>query len=299
MLYSARAAIDRFPMATPQSPSNAAQIEFWNGPTGERWTRLQKPIEDNLRPFRDAVLQRLQPKPGERIVDIGCGAGETTLALADRVQGHGFVLGVDVSRPLLQRAIARAANTPEYPIRFVEADAAAHPFERASFDALFSRFGVMFFADPAAAFAHLRRALKRGGRLAFCCWRDRRENPWVTLPVAAARKHLSELPPPPGPEEPGPFAFADMARIRRILTSAGFAHIDCEKFDPLLAYGDSARSAAEYLTQMGPIGSVLQEHPEALRAQVAETLAVMLEPYREPAGIRLAAATWIVTARNE
>jgi SAM-dependent methyltransferase len=286
-------------MSIQHSSPNAAQIEFWNGPTGQRWTRLQKEIEDNLRPFTEAVLQRLAPKPGERIVDVGCGAGDTTMALAERVQATGFVLGVDISHPMLQRAIARAANTPEYPIKFVEADAAAHSFERGSYDAIFSRFGVMFFADPAAAFAHMRRALKPGGRIAFCCWRDRRENPWVTIPVAAARKHLPELPAPPGPEEPGPFAFADSARIRRVLTSAGFAKIEAERFDPLLAYGPDPKAAADYLTQMGPIGSVLQEHPEALRKQVAETLAGELEPKRDPAGIRLAAAAWIVSARSE
>lgn len=286
-------------MATPQSPANAAQIEFWNGPTGQRWTRLAKQIEDNLRPFTDELIRGLAPTPGERIVDVGCGAGDTTLSLAERVQGHGFVLGVDISRPMLQRATARAANTPEYPVRFVEADAAGHAFERGAFDALFSRFGVMFFADPAAAFANMRRALKPGGRLAFACWRDRRDNPWVTLPVAAARKHLAELPPAPGPDEPGPFAFADSARIQRILTSAGFAGIQCEKFDPLLVYGDGTRAAADYLTQMGPIGSVLQDHPEAMRQQVADTLAAMLEEKRETGPLRLAAAAWIVTARSE
>jgi SAM-dependent methyltransferase len=286
-------------MAPPQTTANAAQIEFWNGPTGQRWTRLAKQIEDNLRPFTDALIRGLAPQPGERIVDVGCGGGDTTLALADRVQGHGIVLGVDVSRPLLQRAAARAANTPEYPVRFVEADASSFAFERGAFDALFSRFGVMFFADPAAAFANLRRALRPGGRLAFACWRDRRDNPWVTLPVAAARKHLAELPPAPGPDEPGPFAFADPARIQRILTSAGFAAIRCEKFDPLLVYGEDTRAAADYLTQMGPIGSVLQEHPEALRRQVADTLAGMLEEKRESGPLRLAAAAWIVTARSE
>lgn len=285
-------------MAPPQT-SNAAQVEFWNGPTGQRWTRLAKQIEDNLRPFTDELVRRLAPQPGERVVDVGCGAGDTTLALAELVRGHGFVLGVDVSRPMLQRATARAANTPEYPIRFVEADAAGHAFERGGFDALFSRFGVMFFADPAAAFANMRRALKPGGRLAFACWRDRRENAWVTLPVAAARKHLSELPPAPGPDEPGPFAFADSARIQRILTSAGFTAIQCEKFDPLLIYGDGTRAAAEYLTQMGPIGSVLQDHPEALRQQVADTLAGLLEDKREAGALRLSAAVWIVTARSE
>jgi SAM-dependent methyltransferase len=287
-------------MATiPLSSPNAAEIERWNGPTGQRWARLQKEIEDNLRPFAEATIAKLAPQPGERIVDVGCGAGETTLSIADRVQGHGFVLGIDVSRPLLQRATARAANTPEFPIRFVEADAAAYNFERASFDALFSRFGVMFFADPAAAFANMRRALKPGGRVAFCCWRDRRENPWATLPVAATRKHLSELPPALGPDEPGPFSFADTARIQRILTSAGFKQIETDRFDPKLAFGDDPKVAAEYLTQMGPASAVLQDHPEELRSKVAETLAGMLEAQREPGGLRIAAAVWIVTARSE
>jgi len=285
-------------MAIPHTPQNAAQLEFWNGPTGQRWERLQRPIEAYLRPFAEATIKVLAPKPGERVVDVGCGAGDTTLMLADRVQAHGFVLGVDISHLLLQRATARAAITPEYPVRFAEADAAAYPFARASFDALFSRFGVMFFADPAAAFAHMRRALKPGGRLAFCCWRDRRENPWATLPVAAARRHLQELPPAPGPEEPGPFAFADSARIQRILTTAGYTGIVCERFDPMLTYGADAPSAAEFLTQMGPIGSVLQDHPEALRAAVAGTLAEALAPHRDASGVRLSAATWIVTARS-
>jgi hypothetical protein len=117
--------------------------------------------------------------------------------------------------------------------------------------------------------------------------------------VAAARQHIAELPPPPGPEEPGPFAFADSARIQRILTSAGFTRIQCDKFDPQLTYGDGTREAADYLTQMGPVGSVLQEHPEALRAKVVDTLTGMLEGKREPGPVRLAAAVWIVSARSE
>jgi SAM-dependent methyltransferase len=282
----------------PAASANAAEIERWNGPTGQRWVKLQKRIDEIFRPFTQAALQRLVPLPGERVVDIGCGAGDTTLTLADKVQAHGFVFGVDVSRPLLQRAAARAAITPEYPVRFVEADAALHPFEPASYDALFSRFGVMFFTDPAAAFGNLRRALRSGGRLVFCCWRDRRENPWATIPVKATREHLSELPPPPGPEEPGPFSFADTSRVRRILDAAGFVDLALDPFDPSLAYGDEARDAADILTQLGPAASVLQDHPEALRAAVADTLARMLEPYRQPSGIRLPAATWIVRARN-
>src|SRR6185503_20850430 len=186
------------------------------------------------------VLQRLAPQPGERIVDIGCGGGDTTLALAERVQGHGFVLGVDVSRPLLQRATARAANTPEYPVRFVEADAAGYAFERGSFDALFSRFGVMFFADPAAAFANLRRALKPGGRMAFVCWRSEGENPIMTVPLTAAKKRIPVPPPPADPTAPGPFALADRARLERILQTAGFASIAITPHDERIGGNDRA-----------------------------------------------------------
>jgi SAM-dependent methyltransferase len=285
-------------MPQPMPQTNAQQIEFWNGPTAQRWTRLQRQLDQYLRPFADAVIARLAPRPGERIVDLGCGAGDTTLALADRVQGHGMVLGIDISRPMLQRATARAANTPEYPIRFIEADAAFHAFEPGAWDAAFSRFGVMFFADPVAAFANIRRALKPGGRLAFCCWRDRRENAWVRLPVAAARAHLAELPPAPGPEEPGPFAFADADRLRRILGGAGFTDIAIDRFDPSLVYPGTAADAARFLSEMGPIGSVLQDHPQAVRDAVVETLTGLLADTSEAGTVRLAASTWLVGARN-
>jgi SAM-dependent methyltransferase len=277
--------------------SNAEQIEFWNGRTGARWSQWQRQIDQLMKPFTTATIECLAPRPGERIVDVGCGAGETSLAIADRVQAHGFVLGLDVSRPLLRIAQARAAITPEYPVQFVEADASSYALARGAFDALFSRFGVMFFADPAAAFAHLARGLATGGRLAFCCWRDRRENAWVRLSVEATRRHLRELPAPPGPDEPGPFSFADEARIRRILDTAGFRDVRVERFDPALVFGADEASAAEFLTRIGPTGSVLQEHPETLRGGVAADLAKVLGEYREPGGVTLGAAAWLVTAR--
>ena len=277
---------------------NADQIAFWNGPSAERWSKLQREIDRNMQPVTAAALAKLKPQPGERIVDIGCGAGETALAIADRVQAHGHVLGIDVSSPLLKVAAARAAVTPEYPIELRNADAASHRFAAASFDALFSRFGVMFFADPVAAFANLAQALKPGGRLVFACWRDRRDNRWVRLPVEAARKHIAQLPPPPGPDDPGPFAFADEARIVRVLTEAGFAGIDIERFDADLFYGGDAADAARFLTQMGPVASVLNDHPPATRDAVAQEIETMLAPEQGPGGVRLAASTWIVAARR-
>jgi SAM-dependent methyltransferase len=277
---------------------NAQQFQFWNGPAGERWARLHRQIDNNLRPVAELALKRLAPRPGERVIDIGCGAGATSLAIAERVEAHGHVLGLDISVPLLKIAEARAAVTPEYPIEFRAADASEAALAPASFDALFSRFGVMFFADPVAAFANLARALKPGGRLVFVCWRDRRENRWVRVAVEAARKHIAALPPPPGPEDPGPFSFADEARIRRVLGAAGFADIAVERFDADLPYGEDATAAAAYLTEMGPVAAVLNEHPAATRAAVAAEIEAALAPLGGPGGIRLGASIWIVAARR-
>lgn len=286
-------------MATPQSPANAAQIEFWNGPTGQRWTRLSKSIEDNLRPFTEAVLQRLAPQPGERIVDIGCGGGDTTLALAERVQGHGFVLGVDVSRPLLQRATARAANTPEYPVRFVEADAAGYAFERGSFDALFSRFGVMFFADPTAAFANVRRAVRPGAALSFICWQEIGKNPWVLVPLGAVARHV-QLPPPPAPGEPGPFSFGDAARVRGILEGAGWTRVRLDSWEPQLSLGGngSLDDAVRFAMEVGPTSRLLADVADDVKSRARDSVREALAPLFGPEGVRLPGSCWLITARN-
>jgi SAM-dependent methyltransferase len=284
-------------MAPPQSPANTAQIEFWNGPTGQRWTRLATQIEDNLRPFADALLRSLGPKPGERIVDVGCGAGDTTLSLAERVQGHGFVLGVDISRPMLQRATARAANTPEYPVRFVEADAAGHAFERGAFDALFSRFGVMFFADSARAFANLRRALRRGGRVSFACWRAIPENPWVTVPLAAIAKVVVPPPAPP-PGAPGPFSFGDPERVRGILAEAGFTEIELAPHDGALTLGTGLDDAVEFVLSAGPASRLLEGASESDRARARSVVGEALAPHARGGPVALTGAIWLVRAKN-
>jgi SAM-dependent methyltransferase len=284
------------PATTAADPANAGQIAFWNGDAGQRWTRHQRRIDAAHKAFADAALARLAARPGERIVDVGCGSGATTLALAEAVQGHGFVLGVDVSRPLLGLAAARAGAIPEYPIRLVEADAGTYPFEPAAFDALFSRFGVMFFADPAAAFANMRRTLKPGGRCVFACWRERRENAWVRVPAEVARR-LVELPPAPPPHEPGPFAFADAARVRGILERAGFAEIGFEKCDAPMPMGDTAAAAASYLVEVGPVATVLHEKNDAaLTERVRVALAAELAA-RGAGPVTLGGAVWIVSAR--
>ena len=188
---------------------NADQIAYWNGPGGQRWADRQQAQDILLAPVADILIDRAKPKAGERIIDVGCGSGATSIAFAQKVGPTGHVFGVDVSGPMLARA--RQSAPRELPIDFVLADATVHPFDPASFDLLASRFGVMFFADPALSFANLRKALRPSGRLAFACWREPRENPWMMMPLQAVYQHVPKLP-QQGPEDPGPFSFASEAR---------------------------------------------------------------------------------------
>ena len=198
---------------------NADQIAYWNGPAGQRWADRQAAQDILLGPVADILIDRAKPQPGERVIDVGCGSGATTIAFARKVAPSGHVFGVDISAPMLARA--RASAPKELPVDFALADATVYPFDPASFDLLASRFGVMFFADPVLSFANMRKALQPSGRLAFACWREPRENPFFMAPLQAAYKHVPKLP-QQGPEDPGPFAFASEARVHRILGAAGF-----------------------------------------------------------------------------
>jgi SAM-dependent methyltransferase len=215
--------------------------------------------------------------------------------LGQAVAASGAVVGLDISRPLLDVARRRAAESGAANVSFVEADAQIYAFAPATFDAVFSRFGVMFFADPPAAFANMRRALKPGGRLAFVCWRTPAENMFMTLPYAAA---ASRLPPasPPTPGAPGPFAFADPARVRNILSGAGFRDIDLTPHDRKIGGGDLEQTLAVSLN-VGLLGRALLENPDR-RALVVDDVREALRPHADGDGVvRLDSASWIVTAR--
>ncbi len=272
---------------------NAAQATYWNETAGPTWAELQAPLDRQLEPLGRRVMAEL-PLPGARVLDVGCGAGATSLALAEAVGPDGAVLGVDVSHPLLEVARARAAGRSN--LTFQEADAQAFALPPAAFDAVFSRFGVMFFSDPAAAFANLRRALKPGGRLAFVCWRAPTENPVMVLPMQAALPLVATPPAPAEPGAPGPFAFADPERVRGILESAGFEAIAITPHDEKIGSGglDTALGIA---LRVGPLGTLLRENPDQRDAVVA-AVRDALAPHEGPDGVKLDSATWIVTARN-
>jgi SAM-dependent methyltransferase len=277
---------------------NADQIEYWNEAGGERWVEMADVINSQLIPLGDAVLQRAQATEGERVLDIGCGCGQTSLALASRVGASGSVLGLDISNPMLENARARAKAAGVSNIAFTEADAQTHSFEAASFDLLFSRFGVMFFASPVEAFANLLSALRPGGRLTFISWQALVRNPWMHVPIVAAAKHLPPGGAPPDPLAPGPIAFADQERVDGILRESGFDGIQHESFehDLLVGGGQSLEDTVRFLVQLGPAGAALREATQEVReAAINETLAA-IEPFSGPDGVRMPSATWIVTA---
>ena len=277
---------------------NADQIAYWNGPGGEHWTERQ-PLQDILlAPISQILIDSAAASPGERIIDVGCGCGSTSIALAQAVAPSGFVLGIDISAPMLARARQLAPKT--LPVDFVLADATVHPFDPASFDLLVSRFGVMFFAEPALSFANLRRALKPAGRLAFACWREPRENPMLMTPLQAAYKHVPKLP-QPGPEDPGPFSFASEERVRRILREAGFVDVAIvpRNLSLDIAIGRGLEAAVQGAIEIGPASRALHDHPEDVRAAAKESIREALKPFVRGETVPLPAAIWIVTARKQ
>ena len=272
---------------------NAGQKEFWNQAVGQVWAELQDQLDRQLRPLGEAGLQALAPVPGEAVLDIGCGCGDTSFALARMVGETGAVLGLDISEPMLTVAHQRADGLASP--SFTLADAQTAELGIARFDAAFSRFGVMFFADPVAAFANIRRMLKPQGRITFVCWRPMAENAWQRVPLDAAKPLL----PPQAPSDPlapGPFAFADPARVTTILAEAGFADIAVEPFDTRISGGDLEQTLSLAM-QVGPLSRALREYPAARDAALG-VVRDALSAYVTPEGVMMPAAVWIVSAAN-
>lgn len=284
-------------MASPPADPNAEQIAYWNGPAGQRWVRRQQEQDALLAPVAEVLLDRAAARAGEFVLDIGCGWGSTALSLAQRVAPGGRVLGLDVSKLMLARA--RELASPGLPVEFVLGDATVYAFEPARADLLFSRFGVMFFADPARAFANMRSGLRPGARVAFACWREPRENPWLTVPLEEAYRHVPRLP-EAGPEDPGAFSFAAEPRVRDILGRAGFAAVQLEPVGLALdlAVGRGLDAAVATAVGIGPTSRALEGQPAALQAAATLAIRAALAPHQAGQRVVLAGAIWIVTATN-
>jgi SAM-dependent methyltransferase len=275
--------------------SNAQQIEYWNGPAGQRWSQAQDRIDHHLGLITETLMAFAAPRPGERVLDIGCGGGTTALLIRERIGPEGGVTGIDISAPNLGVARARA-HAGMADVAFVEADAATYEFQPV-FDLAFSRFGVMFFDDPARAFANIRKALAERGRLAFVCWRTFKENEWAFAPYEAA---LNLLPPqePMDPHAPGPFAFADRERVTSLLQEAGFRDIAIKPHDTTVNLGETVDDAVTEALTIGPLARAAAELDDAARNEIRARIAPIFGKYKTPYGITPPAAVWLVTARG-
>ncbi len=278
--------------------SNAQMREYWST-AGPRWVAQQERLDAQLEPYRDAVLTRAGLRAGARVLDVGCGCGATTLGAAERVGEGGKVVAIDLSGPMLERARQRlAAAGYGDRLEVVEGDAQSYPFESGAFDVVLSRFGVMFFDDPPAAFANLARATQSGGRLAFACWQARERNPWMSVPLEGAMRHL-EPPPPPEPDAPGPFTLAEPQHVRSLLLEAGFREICLEALEaPIRMAG--LETAANLMMEVGPVAGLIRDQrpgPDLLE-KVGGAVREALATFDTAEGVVAPAAAWAVTAEK-
>jgi ubiquinone/menaquinone biosynthesis C-methylase UbiE len=275
--------------------NNAEQIEYWNGKVGDIWVQMQERMDAALTPVTAALLAAADPQAGETVLDIGCGAGETTLAVDAVVGDSGHAIGIDISEPLLARARARAEALMSA-AEFIAADA-SHWADERGFDLILSRFGVMFFADPEAAFTHIHGLAAPGGRLAFACWQPPARNLWATLPLQALA-HLLPAQPSVDPQAPGPFAFADAARLATILEAAGWRDICFHSLPFAMQVGsgdDPISDAVRFNLKIGPAARIVRD--AGIGDAARPVLAAALQPYLQDGRVSLPGAAWLVTAR--
>ncbi|MCT8176002.1 class I SAM-dependent methyltransferase [Variovorax sp. Varisp41] len=273
--------------------SDSEQSRLWNGPAGRAWVDRQPLLDRLFAPLGTLLIESLAGHSLGRVLDVGCGTGAVTLALASPSGDAGECVGIDISAPMIEAARARAEREGSR-ARFVCADAQAHAFAPAGFDTLVSRLGVMFFDDPVAAFANLRRAARDGAALRFLAWRAAAENPFMTTAERAAAPLLPRLP-ARRPGAPGQFGFADRERVESILAQAGWGAIAIRPVD--LACSLPARELVPYLSRLGPVGLALEQADAATRDRVIETVRAAFEPFVQGDEVRFTAACWLAGAQ--
>lgn len=276
--------------------SNDEMVELWNGEATAAWATHPDRYDVMLAPFGERVLAAADLGPGRRVLDVGCGAGALAIAASRAVGPTGSVVGADIARPLLDLARQRAAAANLRNVEFGELDVQTAEIGE-PVDTIISRFGVMFFSDPVAAFANLHRHTRPGGRLAFVCWRPLGENEWVMVPVLAAMEHVG-IPDAPGPDAPGPFAFGDADRVRSILGAAGWTSVTIDAVDLPINIGGAATAedAVAYFRE-DAFGKALFNTADTTKADAASAaLHAALAQHQTPAGVVLGSATWLVTA---
>jgi SAM-dependent methyltransferase len=279
------------------SDPNAAQREHWNAVAGPKWVGLGDVMDTHLREIGDLAISRAAPRKNEAVLEIGSGGGPLAVKLAEAVGPDGEVLGIDIAAPMIEAARARVAAAGLRNVTFLQADAQAHALPEAHFDLLFSRFGVMFFADPVAAFRNLRRAARPGGRLCFVCWGPLEKNPHWTIPLGIAARHLGPPDRKP-PRAPGPFAFSDSAYVRDVLEQSGFRDVTITEATPAMR-GISVEDETRFVTTMGPAGALIAERapaPQVVRAIQTE-IAAAFAPYATKGELAVPALVLVVEGK--
>lgn len=269
--------------------------DYWKEEGGEKWAEYIDATENSLQAFSKMLLDGAEIRQGETILDVGCGGGANSIEAAHRTGVRGSVTGVDISPQILAVASARGAAVDN--LRFVCADAANTDQGEEVYDLIISRFGVMFFSDPTAAFTNLRKALKKDGRLVFMCWRSMEENPWMSAPAAAVFGIIPPKEPPPQPGQPGPFSMAMKDNIVAILSEAGMAGISVEAIDAGMELG-KIEDAVNYFMKMGPAAATLVDATDEQKSQAAVAMREALAQYESESGVIAPAAVWLVKAHR-
>ncbi|WP_236585235.1 class I SAM-dependent methyltransferase [Dyella sp. EPa41] len=269
----------------------SSPIDAWNGHSGCAWVDLQPVLDGMFRPLREVLVDEVRARKPHRLLDIGCGTGDTTLAAARALGKDAECTGVDISRPMMDAAIKRARRERST-ARFVCDNAQTHAFEPGSIDLFISRLGVMFFEQPVAAFLNLRRAARSEATLCFIAWRSADENPYMTAAERAAAAVIDLPARQPGP---GQFAFADRERTASLLSDGGWLDVDVQPLDVTCAYPES--ELTHYFTRLGPVGVAMQQADAATRARVVAAVRPAFDPFVDDGDVRFNAACWVIRAR--
>jgi len=284
-------------MSSPPTAAESVKAEDWTGDMGARWIANLASLEALVAPIGNALLARADYRPGERVLDVGCGGGSTTIAIARAVAPNGVALGIDISPDLTAVATGRAAEAGLGNVRFLCSDAATVRLPEAPFDRLFSRFGSMFFDDPVAAFSNLHTLLRPGARVDLAVWGPPRDNPWMMEMMTIARRHV-EIP-PAIPRTPGPFAFEDTDYLKEILTAAGFSAIEISAHAgplPIGGAGSTPNAAVDFAFAALAFGRALDEQPEQVRNAAAREMTTLFEKHHSAAGVTMNGKAWLVSA---
>jgi len=270
------------------------QTKRWNSAPGQAWVEMQAVLDQTFTPLETVLVDAVAAASPARVLDIGCGTGATTLAVARRIAPKEGCVGVDISEPMIAAARARAERERLH-VTFICANAQEHAFDPASMDMLISRFGVMFFDDPVRAFANMHRAARSSAELRFIVWRSAAENPFMTTAERAAAPLLPNLP-ERKPDAPGQFAFANGERVHGILKESGWSAIDIQPLDVTCTFPE--QELVRYLTRLGPVGLALQDADDNTRARVIEAIRPAFDPFVHAADVRFVAACWMISARG-